>query len=146
LSVPTDPTAADWFAAARENLADAQLLATAQSWRNAYGLAGQALECALKGVIMQRLGLNRWPSRSERPDLYTHDLSDFADLAGLRSVLETAVANGDVVGVAWMVTKDHAINRRYPTAKPFPINLGKDMVQAVGRDGLPELLIAPKPR
>ncbi len=95
---------------------------------------------------MQRLGLNRWPSRSERPDLYTHDLSDFADLAGLRSVLETAVANGDVVGVAWMVTKDHAINRRYPTAKPFPINLGKDMVQAVGRDGLPELLIAPKPR
>lgn len=78
-------------------------------------LAGAALECALKGRIMHHLGLNRWPSRTERRDLYTHDLTELAELAGVRIALEKAAANSEPLGVGWMVAKDFSINRRYPT-------------------------------
>ncbi len=125
---------------------DAKRLAEGHSWRNAYGLAGGAVECALKGRIMQHLGLNRffWPTRQERKDLYSHDLADLAKLAGLKPALDAAVLRADVEGIAWMVAKDFLINRRYPTQSAFPIKLGRDMVQAVGRDGLLEWLITLK--
>lgn len=144
MTLPTDPTAADWFAVAREHLRDAEQLAMGHSWRNAYGLAGAAAECALKGRIMQHLGLNRWPTRQERRDLYSHGLVDLAKLAGLKPTLEAAVLNAEVVGLAWLVAKDFVINHRYPTQSAFPIKLGRDMVHAVGRDGLLEWLITGK--
>jgi HEPN domain-containing protein len=140
----SEPSVDSWFAAARDALADSERLAAGHSWRNAYGLAGQAVELALKGVIMRRLGLNRWPSRQERREFYVHDLMALAELGQCRAELETAIAEGETVGTAWMLVKDYDINRRYPDHRPFPIKLGRDMVQAVGRDGLLEWLIAPK--
>lgn len=138
------PTAANWFAAARENCNDAQALAKSHGWRNAYIIAGTAVECALKGQIMQQLGLNQWPTIQERREFYTHDLTTLAGLAKLQGALEAAVLQGDVVGGTWMVAKDFSMNRRYPLNQPFPIKLGRDMVYAVARDGLVEWLIAQK--
>lgn len=109
-------------------------------------LAGLSVEYALKGRIMRRLGLNRWPTRAERPELYSHDLGKLAELAGLTAHTEDAVARCEPVGSAWMVTKDFAINRRYPDGSPFPVKLGRDMVEAVkGREGLVEWLIRTAP-
>jgi hypothetical protein len=105
-------------------------------------LAGLAVECALKGQIMRRFGLNRWPTRREHPEFYTHDLAVLAELAGVKVILEEAAAECDTVGAAWMVAKDFALNRRYPTHRPFPVRLGRDMIDAVaGTDGLVEWLI-----
>jgi HEPN domain-containing protein len=142
LSDFSDPTASDWARIARENVRDAQELANSRGWRNAYMLAGLAVECALKARIMRHLGLNRWPSLKERRELYSHDLGKLAELAGLRPILEEAVARSEPLGAAWMVAKDFAINRRYPSGRPFPVRLGRDMVEAVaGQNGLVEWLI-----
>lgn len=131
----TDPTSDDWAQSARESLRGAELLAQAHNWRNAYMLAGFAVEQALKGRIMRHLGLNRWPARKDRPEFYSHDLGELAQLAGLRERLEEAILAGEAFGRAWMVAKDFAINRRYPDGKPFPVRLGRDMVGAAGMPG-----------
>ena len=131
----TDPTSDDWAQSAQESLRGAELLAQAHNWRNAYMLAGLAVEQALKGRIMRHLGLNRWPPRKDRPEFYSHDLGELARLAGLREPLEEAILTGEAFGRAWMVAKDFAINRRYPDGKPFPVRLGRDMVGAAGTPG-----------
>lgn len=139
MAVPEDanPTAADWARGAHESIRDAQRLADARSWRNAYMLAGQALEQALKGRIMRRLGLNRWPTRRERPEFYSHDLRELASHAGIIGLLEREVAQASELGRLWMVAKDFDINRRYPDGNRFPVRLGRDMVDAAGgRNGL----------
>jgi len=140
-----NPTAADWAQAARESIRDAARLAKMRSWRNAYMLAGLAMEQALKGRIMRHLGLNRWPTRKERPEFYSHDLGELARHADLVSVLEQAVAQADDLGRHWMVAKDFAINRRYPDGASFPVRLGRDMVDAAGGpNGLVEWLNRPE--
>lgn len=98
-------------------------------------LAGLAVEQALKGLIMRRLGLNRWPARKDRPELYSHDLGALAQLAGIRERLQQAILMGEAIGTAWMVAKDFGINRRYPDGKAFPVRLGRDMVGAAGTPG-----------
>lgn len=104
---PTDPTAGDWAQEARESLRGVRLLAHAHLWRNAYMLDGLGVEQALKGRIMRHLGLNRWPSRKDRPDLYSHDLTDLARLAGLHELLETLVeAAGKLV--EWLDTMERS--------------------------------------
>lgn len=100
-------------------------------------LAGQALEQALKGRIMRRLGLNRWPTRRERPEFYSHDLRELASHAGIIDLLEREVAQASELGRLWMIATDFDINRRYPDGNRFPVRLGRDMVDAAGgRNGL----------
>ena len=118
------------------NLADARALAARHSWRNAYILAGAAVECALKSRIMRHEGLNRWPTKRERHDLYSHNLEHLAKLAGVTSDLEVEALAVTPLGVAWLVAKDYAIGRRYPDGRAFPVKLGRDMVNAATRDGL----------
>jgi hypothetical protein len=44
-----------------------------------------------------------------------------------------------------MIAKDFDINRRYPEASGsgFPVRLGRDMLRAVGHDGLLQWLMSP---
>lgn len=139
---PAGVTPADWAAVAREHERDATILANAGSWRNAYGLAGLAVECALKYCIMRRRALDVWPARRAQPDFYSHDLGRLASLARLRPAIEAAGADGAPVEAAWIVAKDFAIARRYADGQPFPAALGRDMVAAsCGTEGLVEWLI-----
>jgi len=131
-----DPRAEDWVTAAHDNLADAQALAARHSWRDAYVLAGLAVECALKVRIMRREGLNRWPGRRDRPDLYSHDLAHLGHLAGVTAPLEAEALAGRPLGLAWLVAKDYSIGRRYPDGGLFPVKLGRDTVAAAASDGL----------
>lgn len=131
-----DPGAEDWQRAAEEYLAAAGTLARARRWRSVYQEAGLALECALKARIMRVAGLNRWPSRGERPDLYTHDPDLLLRHAGLLEAVEREVADQTPAGRAWMVAKDFSINRRYPDGRPFPMRLARDMLRALREDGL----------
>ena len=45
-------------------------LACVEAWHQ----AGRAVECALKALILEQERLAAWPTRRERPELYTHDL------------------------------------------------------------------------
>lgn len=130
------PGPQDWFAAARDSQRAAQVLMREHLWRNAYGAAGHAVECSLKGLIMLRERMNRWPDRAARPDLYTHDLTRLATLAGVHADLLEEVRQQTEIGRAWMVARDFAILHRYPDGAPFPVRLGRDMVEAVGSRGL----------
>lgn len=45
--------------------------------------AGYAVEFALKACIMRREGLETWPAKTARPELYTHNLRELFRLAGI---------------------------------------------------------------
>lgn len=45
--------------------------------------AGFAVEFALKALIIKRERLNAWPSKDRRPELYTHNLRDLFQAAGI---------------------------------------------------------------
>jgi hypothetical protein len=94
---------------------------------------------------MRRERLNRWPDRHERRDLYIHDLGRLAALAGIQVFFEQEALAGSTLGLAWMIAKDFDINRRYPEASGsgFPVRLGRDMLRAVGHDGLLQWLMSP---
>ena len=85
---------------------------------------------------MQDNGLNRWPAFRERPDLYKHDPDVLLRHTLLTDALASEVGEATSVGLAWMVAKDFSIARRYPDGKAFPWRLAKDMVGAIGQQGL----------
>lgn len=82
---------------------------------------------------MRAEGLNRWPDRSERRDLYTHNLSVLLKKAGLdAAMLDEMVATTDI-GIAWAVSKDWSYNSRYATGlKPRD---ARDIVRAIHEAG-----------
>lgn len=51
--------------------------------REAWLASGFAVEFSLKALIIKRERLNAWPTKDARPDLYTHDLSDLFQSAGI---------------------------------------------------------------
>jgi len=134
-----------WFREARNYLQAAEAASREHLWRQACQQAGQAVELALKGRIMHRERFNQWPARSQRRDLYVHDLGKLAAIAGVQPFFEQEALAGSKLGLAWMIAKDFDINRRYPGASGsgFPVRLGRDMVAAVGRDGLLQWLMSP---
>jgi HEPN domain-containing protein len=138
------PSADDWARAARDSIRDAKRLAKVRSWRNAYLLAALTLEQALKARIIRHSGVNRWPSRKERPEFYHHDLHELAIHAGIVHVPEQEVAEASELGRLWLIAKDFDINRRCPVGAKFSVRLGRDMVEAAsGQNGLVEWLNKP---
>ncbi len=135
-------TVADWLEQAREHLQDGELLAAASRWQNAYLLGGYAVECALKGVLIHRRRLDRWPDRTERPEYYTHDLAKLAGFAGIEDLLLAEVQAATPMGVGWQTVKRHTLSKRYPDGARFSARAGRDMLLAIaGEDGLVRWLI-----
>jgi HEPN domain-containing protein len=87
----------EWFGEARNYHQAAEAAAREHLWRQAYQQAGQAVELALKGRIMRRERLNRWPDRHERRDLYIHDLGRLAALAGIQVFFEQEALAGSTL-------------------------------------------------
>jgi hypothetical protein len=84
----------------------------------------------------------RWPSRQERRDLYSHDLTALAALAGLEQALLEAIAAGSNLGTSWLIAKDWSIETRYDP-RPFPPRRARDMLHAVDTEGLLKWLLTP---
>ena len=84
---------------------------------------GSAMECALKAMIMQRERFNSWPSRSSRPDLYTHDLRDLVQLAGV--ILSASAPEA----ASWKVVLDWDRNQSYDP-KTMPRKVARAWVEA----------------
>ena len=74
----------EWLTLARQDQQAAFRLANdAATAGRAWDHAGHAVECVLKAAIMARSGMNQWPPYDVRPELYTHDLSRLAIIAGI---------------------------------------------------------------
>jgi HEPN domain-containing protein len=69
-------------------LTEAELLYANGLASGAYYLAGYAVECALKAVIAAGFRANEIPDKSRVNNIYTHNLKDLLNLAGLKSSLE----------------------------------------------------------
>lgn len=67
----------------------------------AWSAAGFALECTLKAAIMHREGLNSWPSRDRRRDLYTHNIAELAAILGMQVDAAHPIAPAWAVVLQW---------------------------------------------
>jgi HEPN domain-containing protein len=68
-------------------LAEAKLLLANGLPSGAYYLAGYAVECALKAIIATGFRANEIPDKSLVNSVYTHNLNELLNLAGLRTPL-----------------------------------------------------------
>lgn len=85
--------------------------------------AGLGVECALKAYIMWRERLNGWPSKDARKELYTHDLRELAEIAGIRKAPDDPVAPALHIMLQW----DR--NQGYDP-KPMPRKVARSYVEA----------------
>ena len=110
----------DFFATANRHIRDAEKLAkVGGSPESIYGFSGLAVECALKAVIMRRQGMNRWPDRDSKPELYIHDLKRLLKYSGLKPEIQAEIDKGTDLAAAWLTVKDWDIEKRY-TGKGMP--------------------------
>lgn len=86
-------------------------LAYPQAWSN----AGFSVECLLKAAIMSDQRMNRWPSRSERRDLYVHTIRD------LLAALGASISPDDPAAPAWQVAFTWQRGHTYVASMPKPV-------------------------
>lgn len=85
--------------------------------------AGLAVECALKALIMRRERLNGWPSRDARQELYTHDLRNLREIAGI------VISPRDPQAPAWHLFLQWDRNQGYDP-RPMPRKVAKSWIEA----------------
>lgn len=131
LIVSQPSSISDWLDVAAQHEAAADLLYRHQIVAGqAIFHTGLAIECLLKASIMARGGLRVWPSRSKRPDLWSHNLIYLLQAAGL-TMLPT-----DPVAPAWLIVSQWDRGQGYDP-KPMPLGAAREMVDAAfGRDGV----------
>ncbi|MCU6454369.1 hypothetical protein LPN01_09780 [Sphingomonas sp. A2-49] len=125
---PQANSAAEWLVLAASCEAAARLCekdpaAAARAWNE----CGFAVECAVKAVIMRKEGLNAWPSRSQRPDLWHHDLRGLFAIAGI------AISETDPVAPAVMTMWDWNRSHSY-SFTPIPRAVIKGYIAAAFGD------------
>lgn len=133
----------EWEALARDEMGAAVDMLSVRRWKQAYNSAGIAVECALKCYIMKKEGLNRWPTRHERRELYTHDLENLLGIAGLEDNFNDDLlsANPSDHAQAWVIIKDWDIKMRYHVPNTFPQAVAESAVEAIDKMGLVEWLL-----
>ncbi len=122
----------DWIGAAERSLGDAEILFDAGgSPESTYELAGFAVECALKALIMRRRGWTRWPDRRREPRLHSHNLGRLLELADLKAALEQEAGRSRGLIASWRIVHGWDHDLRYPGAAAMPRRTADDMLRAV---------------
>ncbi|PZA14036.1 DNA-binding protein [Rhodopseudomonas palustris] len=98
---------------ARERLAEARLLLANGHPSGAYYLAGYVLECALKAAIARQFRADEIPDLKRVSKIYSHDLSQLMDIAGLKSVLEAEIAVRPDLKKRWAIAAEWSERARY---------------------------------
>ena len=126
-----DPTSVEeWLALAKQHeIAAKRLLTARQTTTQAVFHAGVAMECAIKAKIIREQRFNAWPTKSARPDLYTHDLSKLIVFANIQLDPRSATAS------AWHVALQWDRNQGYD--QPMPMRVARSMLEAAfGTQGI----------
>jgi HEPN domain-containing protein len=112
IDVQSKPESAkDWQQLAVEKLASAEALTRQGHRKLAYDQFGYAVECAIKSMIMRKTGLNRWPDRDNRPELYTHSLNSLMKQTGLFQRFCNDRQKNSNLRLNWLVVKDWTPSR-----------------------------------
>jgi HEPN domain-containing protein len=112
-------TARAWIERAFQHASDARSLRLHNgSPDGLYHFSGQAVEVALKALIMRREGLSEFPSRKQDPGLYSHNLRDLMTRAGLAPLLDAEIKGATDLGANWQAVRDWSYNTsRYPQGR-----------------------------
>jgi hypothetical protein len=114
----------DWEDLCRSRREDARALLQLRRSSGAWLNAGFAVESCIKAAIMKKEGMNRWPDKDERPELWTHDLRALLKRLGMLDVdPKTPVAPALKTVLDWQ--RDHG----YSTTT-FPLKAAKQLCEA----------------
>jgi HEPN domain-containing protein len=105
-----------WLAEAKEWMASAKVLKKAGHSKQAYCLAGQAVEYALKAVYMRRKSLREWPP--EHKGATWHDLTLIADRARLEPDLARLRTTNRPCYESWLTVRAWDSKVRFPGNRP----------------------------
>ena len=112
-------------------LTEAKLLYANGLASGAYYLAGYAVECALKAVIAAGFRANEIPDKSRVNNIYTHNLKDLLNLAGLKSSLENDMNEVSELRESWATISKWSEHARYEI---WTSDAATTMLEAVGAD------------
>jgi HEPN domain-containing protein len=112
-------------------LSEAKLLYANGLASGAYYLAGYAVECALKAVIAAGFRANEVPDKSRVNNIYTHNLKDLLNLAGLKSPLENDMNEVSELRESWATISKWSEHARYEI---WTSDAAPTMLEAVGAD------------
>jgi HEPN domain-containing protein len=112
-------------------LTEAKLLYANGLASGAYYLAGYAVECALKAVIAAGFRANEIPDKSRVNNIYTHNLKDLLNLAGLKSPLENDMNEVSELRESWATISKWSEHARYEV---WTSDAATTMLEAVGAD------------
>jgi hypothetical protein len=97
----------------QDRLGEARLLLANGFPSGAYYLVGYALECALKAVIARQFRADEIPELKRVNRIYSHDLGQLLDVAGLRSEFEVEVASRSDLKARWAIAMEWSERARY---------------------------------
>lgn len=118
----------EWLRLARSSRDAAYALVHVPSARNvAWTQAGFAVECILKAAIMANEGLNGFPSRKQRQELYDHDLVRLASVLGMQ------VSPTDDLAPYWHVVLQWRREHTYVVGD-VPLKVVRELLDAVFSD------------
>lgn len=100
-------------ALAEARVADARTLLNAKRFDAAYYLAGYAIECALKACIAKKTKRYDFPDAALARKVYTHDLEELAEIAGLMKPLKQQFRHDSALEAKWGIVKDWSEVSRY---------------------------------
>jgi hypothetical protein len=109
-----DASADEWWQGAESELQSAELLRNNGSVDQAYLHAGQAIEFALKALIMKRKNWRKWPDNFKGANW--HDLKTCAEAANLKYDLGQKGVSKELKA-NWLTVRDWKSNARYPGMK-----------------------------
>lgn len=103
--------------------------------REAWMASGAAVEFALKARIMSKERMNRWPDRTDAPELYTHDIKALVERADIPTrELPPLVRSSFRTVIGWNRYRDYEATR-------MPREEARSMYQAAfGEEGVVEWL------
>ncbi len=98
---------------AESRLAEARSLLAGGHPSGAYYLAGYAIECALKAIIAAGFRANEIPDKFRVNSVYTHNLKDLLNQAGLKSPLENDTNENAELRESWAIVSKWSEHARY---------------------------------
>lgn len=120
----------EWIALAKRHQEAAHLLKKAKQFSTSWDQSGIAAECYLKAALMAKFRWNRFPDRSRRPELYTHDLGFLLNELGVRLKDMT----GEPVGPKLRTMLDWKRAHGYRTGK-VPEKFAEALFEAIFKRG-----------
>ncbi len=129
----SEPSIQDLRDLAEMRLKDAEILLNYSRFSAAYYLAGYSVECGIKAIIAHSFRSGVIPRKEFVNKVYTHQLAELINLAGLASQLKASMDASDAFRNNWAIASSWNESMRYETVDPFK---ARDIVDAVRQQGV----------